>query len=297
MQTFKTLMLREWMQHHFGWLLLGAIPLGLMMLMLSFGSVQVGDSHGLPPPEQVAVLFSGGYSFFVMVLIGIMLTFQAPGLARRDREDRSIEFWLSLPNSHGASVGATVLMNIWLLPLMAFGLAAAGAVVCALIAVARVHGLSGLAQMSWGTFGSLLLMGQARLALGMVLGTLWLSPFLLGAMALSAWLKRWGVALGAGVLTIGSQILAHVYHMPWLLEQLVQQFEHAGWAFLPTLQGNQDFDSDQGGPLGMMLADFGHWMAQDTALALGDLATPRFLVTLLLAAACFGLVVLRRARG
>lgn len=297
MQSFKTLLWREWMQHRFGWLLLGCIPLAIMVPLLTFGSVEMEDHGRLPPPEQVAVMFSGGYSFFLMVLIGGSLVFQAPGLARRDRQDRSIEFWLSLPNSHTASVGATVLMNVWLLPLMAFGLAAAGAAVCALIAVTRVHGVSGLAQMSWGSLVSMLLMGQGRLALGMVLGTLWLAPFILGAMAASAWLKRWGVAALAGVLVIGSQILDKVYHQPWLLEQLGAQFEHAGWAFLPTLQGQQDFDPDQSGPLGHMLADFGHWMAQDTALALGDLATPRFILSLAVAAACFGLMVLRRARG
>lgn len=297
MQTFKTLLLREWMQHRFGWLLLGGIPLAIMVPLLTFGSVQMDNDGVLPPPEQVAVMFSGGYSFFLMVLIGVSLAFQAPGLARRDRQDRSIEFWLSLPNSHSASVGATVLMNVWVLPLMAFGLAAAGAVICALIAVSRVHGLGGLAEMSWGSVGSMLLMCQARLALGMVLGTLWLSPFVLGAMALSAWLKRWGVVVGAGVLLIGSQILDKVYHMPWLLNQLVTQFEHAGWAFLPTMQGTFDFDAGPNDPVVRMLSEFTRLIAQDTVLALSDLATPRFIISLALAAACFGLVVLRRARG
>lgn len=297
MQTFKTLMLREWMQHRFGWLLLGGIPMALMVPLLMFGSVQVGDNGKLPPPEAVAVMFAAGYTFFMMMLIGASMVFQTPGLARRDREDRSIEFWLSLPTSHSSSVGATVLMNVWALPMLAFGLAATGGAICALIAVVRVHGCAGLTQMPWGSLMSMMLMGEGRLALGMVLGIVWLSPFVLGAMALSAWLRRWGVAVGAGVLAIGSQILAHVYHMPWLLDQLAGQFEHAGWAFLPTLQGQQDFDGDANDPMIHMLADFGQWMAQDTSLALGDLATPRFAITVVLAAIGFGLVVLRRARG
>jgi ABC-2 type transport system permease protein len=297
MQTFKTLMLREWMQHRFGWLLLGGIPIAIMVPLMMFGSVQVSDGGELPGPASIAVMFAGGYTFFLMVLIGASMAFQAPGLARRDRQDRSIEFWLSLPNSHSASVGATVLMNVWVLPLMAFGLALLGGAISALIAVFRVHGADGLTQMPWGQLVSMMLMGDARLALGMVLGLLWLSPFVLGAMALSAWLKRWGVAVGAGVLVIGSQILDKVYQMPWLLDQLANQFEHAGWAFLPTLQGTQDFDAGPNDPMIHMLADFSQWMAQDTALALGDLATPRFIVTLALSAACFGLIVLRRARG
>lgn len=294
MQTFKTLLLREWMQHRFGWLLMGGIPLAIMVPLLSFGTVDMGD-HGMPPPEQVAVMFFAGYTFFLMVLIGASVAFQAPGLARRDRQDRSIEFWLSLPNSHTASVGATVLMNLWLLPLMAFGMVAAGGVVSALIAVLRTHGIDGLTQMPWGTLAAMLLMGAGRSALGMVLGTLWLAPFALGAMAASAWLKRWGVVVVAGVLLIGSQILDKVYHLPWLLTQLEQQLKHAGWAFLPTLQGTVD-SNESLGSLSGVVANFGNWIAHDTALALGDLATPRFIISLAVAAGCFGLMVLRRAR-
>lgn len=297
MQTFKTLLLREWMQHRFGWLLLAGIPMAIMLPLLSLGTIQVGENGHLPPPLVIAVTFAAGYLAFLMVLIGGSVAIQAPGLARRDRQDRSIEFWLSLPTSHSASVGATVLMNVWLLPLVAFGISAVGAAICALIAVLRVHGADGLLQMSWGTLASLLLMGAARLGLGMVLGTLWLSPFILAAMALSAWLKRWGVAVGAGVLLIGSQVLDKVYHQPWLIEQLAQQMEHAGWALLPTMQGRQDFDLDKSGSVSQLLGDMGHWIAQDTLLALGDLATPRFIVTLMLTAAFFGLMVLRRARG
>ncbi len=293
MQTFKTLLLREWMQHRFGWLLLGGIPLAIMVPLMVFGQIQMGDH--LPPPVVVAVTFAAGYTFFLMVLIGGSAAFQAPGLARRDRQDRSIEFWLSLPTSHSASVGATVLMNLWLLPLMAFGMAVAGSVVSALIAVLRTHGLDGLTQMPWGTLVSMLLMGAGRLAIGMVLGTLWLAPFALAAMAASAWLKRWGVAVLAGVLLIGSQILDKVYHLPWLLTQLVEHLEHAGWAFLPTLQGKMEPDESLG--LNDMVTNFGTWMAQDTALTLGDLATPRFVIGLAIAAGCFGLMVLRRARG
>jgi hypothetical protein len=293
MQTFKTLLLREWMQHRFGWLLLGSIPLAIMVPLLTFGTVEMGDKA--PTPLMVALTFAAGYTFFLMVLIGGSVAFQAPGLARRDRQDRSIEFWLSLPNSHSGSIGATLLMNLWLLPLMALGLAVAGGVVSALIAVLRVHGLDGLTEMPWGTLLPMWLMSAGRTALGMVLGTLWLGPFVIGAMAASAWLKRWGVAAMVAVLGLGGVILAKVYHQTWLIDVLSDQFEHAGWAFMPTLQGAHDFDNDLG-PLDSV-ASFGHWMLQDTGLAIGDLFTPRFAATLLVIAGCFGLMVLRRARG
>lgn len=293
MQTFQTLLKREWMQHRFGWLLLGAVPLAIMVPLMSFGQIQFGDGE-LPGPGLVALAFAAGYTFFMMVLIGGSVVFQAPGLARRDRQDRSIEFWLSLPTGHSASIGATVLMNLWLLPLMALGMAVAGGAVSALIAVLRTHGIGGLAEMPWAHVLTVLGLGTARLALGMVLGTLWLSPFLFGAMAASAWLKRWGVAALAAVLGLGGVILAKVYDQTWLIDLLGDQFEHAGWAFLPTMQGQHDFDEQ------FMLGDLAgnaQWLLHDAGLALGDLATLRFAATLLVAAGCFGLMVLRRARG
>lgn len=293
MQAFKTLLLREWMQHRFGWLLLGAVPLAIMVPLMSFGSIQFGDGE-LPGPGLIALSFAAGYTFFMMVLIGGSVVFQAPGLARRDRQDRSIEFWLSLPTGHSASIGATLLMNLWLLPLLALGMALAGGAVSALIAVLRTHGMDGLTGMPWGQVLSVMGLGAARLALGMVLGTLWLSPFLFGAMAASAWLKRWGVAALAAVLGLGGVILAKVYDQTWLIDLLGDQFEHAGWAFLPTLQGTHDFD--QAFILGD-LAGNAQWLLHDAGLALGDLATLRFAATLLVAGGCFALMVLRRARG
>lgn len=293
MQTFKTLLLREWMQHRFGWLLLGAVPLAVMVPLMIFGTIQLGDGE-LPGPGLVAMAFCAGYTFFMMVLIGGSVAFQAPGLARRDRQDRSIEFWLSLPNGHSTSIGATLLMNLWLLPLMALGLAVAGGAVSALIAVLRTRGIDGLAEMPWAQVLSVVVAGTARLALGMVLGSLWLSPFLLGAMAASAWLKRWGVAALAAVLGLGGVVLAKVYHQVWLIELMADQLEHAGWAFLPTLQGQHDFDESF--VLGDMAGN-AQWLLQDAGLALGDLFTLRFAATLAVAAGCFALMVLRRARA
>lgn len=293
MQTFKTLLLREWMQHRFGWLLLGAVPLAIMLPLMSFGQIQLGDGE-LPGPGLVALAFAAGYTFIMMVLIGGAVAFQAPGLARRDRQDRSIEFWLSLPNGHSASIGATLLMNLWLLPLMALGLAVVGGVVSAMIAVLRTHGIDGLAEMPWSMVLTVIAAGTARLALGLVLGSLWLSPFLLGVMTSSAWLKRWGVAAVVAVLGLGGVVLAKVYDQTWLLDLLAEQFEHAGWAFLPTLQGKHDFDE------AFVLSDMAgnaQWLLQDTAMALGDLFTLRFAATLLIAGGCFWLMVQRRAKG
>ncbi|HEV8690541.1 MAG TPA: hypothetical protein VGQ91_09625 [Ideonella sp.] len=287
MNTFKTLLLREWMQHRFGWLLLGSVPLAIMIPLMSFGTVQFGDA-ALPGPGLVALMIAAGYTYFLLVLAGGAIAIQAPGLARRDRQDRSIEFWTSLPIGHTASVGATALMHLLLMPLLVLGMAAVGAVIAGLIAVVRVHGAGGLAAMPWGAVAAVGLAGLARLALGVVLGVLWLSPLLLGAMAASAWLKRWGVPLLGAVLGLGGLLLDKAYDQPFVFDTLSALFEHFARAF-----GPRDVHISASTPL----FDIASWIWSDAAGALRDLATPMFPAALAVAAACFALIVWRRARG
>jgi ABC-2 type transport system permease protein len=287
MQTFKTLLLREWMQHRLGWLLLGGIPLALMIPLMIFGTVQFGDAV-LPGPGLVALIIAAGYTYFLLTLAGSAVAFLAPGLARRDVQDRSIEFWTSLPTSHTASVGATVLLNVLLMPLLVLGMAAVGAMIAGLIAVVRVHGASGLAEMPWGAVAAVGFAGLVRLALGIVLGVLWLSPLLLGAMAASAWLKRWGVPLLAAVLGLGGLLLDKAYDMPFVFNTLGALFQHFARAF-----GPHEVQMSGSTPL----SDIAAWVWSDAAGAVRDLANPMFPAALAVAAACFALIVYRRARG
>lgn len=294
MSTFPTLLRREWLQHRLGWWLLGAAPLAVMVPLMLFGTIHM-DHDGPSSPELVALTIAAGYTFFVLMLIGAAVVIQAPGLARRDRQDRSIEFWLSLPVGHVPSLGATLLMHWVLLPLLALGLAAAGAVLAGLIAVVRLHGFDGLAQLHAPALLALWLAVSARLALGLVLVAAWMSPFLLAGMAASAWLKRWGVPLLGGCVVILSFVLAHAYGQPWLRDQLAQHLQHAGWALLPTHQGHSGLDQialpAQGVP------ELGRWLWEDTVLALTDLASLRFVAGLAVAAGGFALLVWRRQRG
>lgn len=292
MKTFKTLLLREWMQHHFGWLLLGCVPLLIMVPLMIFGQIELGAE--VPPPGLIALGFAAGYTGFLMALAGLVVGFQAPGLARRDQQDRSIEFWVSLPAGHVQSVGATVLMNLLLMPLMLLGLAVVGGVLAGMLAVLRVHGLAGWGALPWGTLLTVFLAGVPRLALGLVLGMLWLSPLLMLGMAASAWLKRWGVPVLAAVIGLGGLFLREAYDQPWLLDGVAELFTHFGWAVVPTGLGTMDFEGSPW-PAGN-LAQFGAWIWKDTQLVLGDLASPLFAVALVVAAIGFGLVVLRRMK-
>jgi hypothetical protein len=286
MQTFKTLLLREWMQHRFGWLLLGGVPFVIMVPLMAFGQMQFGD--GTPPPGWVALVIAFGYVFFLMVLAGGAMAIQAPGLARRDRQDRSIEFWLSLPVGHTEAVGATLLMHLLAMPLLMLALAAVGSPVAALIAEARLHGVDSLGQVPWGAVLAAFAAGIARLALGIVLGVLWLSPLLLGAMAASAWLKRWGVPVLGAALGLGGLILDKAYDQAIVFDLIGNQFRHFTQAVFPRsieIGGND------------ALGQLPRWIGHDVLTVLGQLAQPAFIGGLVIAAGCFGLLVLRRARA
>jgi ABC-2 type transport system permease protein len=287
MQTFKTLLKREWMQHRFGWLLLGGIPFAIMVPLMSFGTIQFGDGSP-PPPGMVTLIVAMGYIFFLLVLAGGAVAIQAPGLARRDWQDRSVEFWLSLPVGHTQAVGATVLMHLVAMPLLLLGLAAAGSPIAGLIAEARVNGIGSLAQVPWGTVVTVFVAGIARLALGLVLAALWLSPLLLGAMAASAWLKRWGVPALAAVLGLGGLILAKGYDQPIVLDVIGAIIRNAGRAVAPMI-----FD-DKAAPA---LASLPGMLGRDALGALGDLGQPLFAGGVVVAVACFALLVWRRTRA
>ena len=286
MQTFQTLLKREWMQHRLGWLLLGGVPFAIMVPLMSFGSIEFGD--GAPPPGMAALIVAMGYIFFLLVLAGGAVAIQAPGLARRDWQDRSVEFWLSLPVGHTQAVGATVLMHLLVMPLLLLGLAALGSPVAGLIAEARVNGIGSLAQVPWATVALVFVAGIARLALGIVLAVLWLSPLLLGAMAASAWLKRWGVPALAAVLGLGGVILAKGYGQPIVLDTIGRLFNNAARAVAPMVLDDRHMPS---------LSSLPRMLGSDALEALGELAQPLFVGGLVVAALCFALLVWRRARA
>jgi hypothetical protein len=302
MQSFKTLLQREWMQHKFGWLVVMLAPMAIALVVLGIGDIQF-DVDGSEAGTRLAEVPAVGLALAAIVgtaVLSFLLAWatsliQAPGLARRDQQDRSIEFWVSLPAGHVQSVGATVLMNLILMPLMLLGLAVAGGLVAAMLAVLRVHGLAGWGALPWVTLLTVLLVGVPRLALGLVLGMLWLSPLLMLAMAASAWLKRWGVPVLAAVIGLGGLFLREAYDQPWLLDSVEALFTHFAWAVVPTGLGTM---SGENGPWSDgRLSDIGAWIWKDTVMVLGDLASPLFAVALVVAAIGFGLVVLRRMKA
>lgn len=291
MPTFKTLLLREWMQHQRGWWLLGLVPLALMVPALIFGQVHLDGSEQPPGLMLVAMLF---YVQAVLALSALAVLFQAPGLARRDQQDRSIEFWVSLPIGHGAAVGATLLAQLVLFPLMALGLALLGSMVLAPLFVLRGFGGGALLAMPWLSLVPPLLAGSVRLALGVVLAVLWISPLLLLTMAASAWLKRWGVPVVAAVVGFGTLVASQAYDIQWPVQVLDTLITHAGQALIPGIEhGDTSADLLLSGQFGALT----HWLWSDAAHQLQQLLSPAFAGALLFSALCFGLLVWRRSRA
>lgn len=291
---FLTLMQREWMQHHRGWLMLMFIPVGLFLLILPFGEVHLQEKIPPMPLAAVAMLATSAV-VFMLAYAGAM--FQLPGLARRDRQDRSIEFWLSLPASHSESIGATVLMHALLIPVMALAVGAGLGLLSAGAMVVKVYGMTGLTEAHWDTLVLAALVALARGAVGVLLMTLWLAPLFMALMAASAWLKRWGVpVLIGGVLILGG-VLKEVYDNTVVFDLLERRFQGAGSAMLGDPGGLHPLEHAQPELSGELVKLVGQWAWHDIQATLGQLFSIHFIGGLLLAAACFGLLVLKRRQG
>jgi ABC-2 type transport system permease protein len=291
---FNTLLLREWMQHHRGWLAMVLLPPLIVLALLPFGSVEIGPGELGRVPELAAML--AAMALVPAVVLGITvfsLLIQAPGLARRDVQDRSIEFWLSLPVSHSSSIGATVLMHLVLVPLFAVVVGAVLGVPIGIALVWKGFGMDAALGLPWGPLAAAGAAGLARAMLGVVLACLWLVPLVLSAMAASAWLKRWGVPLLGLVLGIGHAAMRARYDNPVIGDTLRDFFVNARLAIVgsppPTRGGLAELVTS--------LGDAPGWFLADGLDALKNLGQPLFGVALVVGAAAFGLLVLRRSRS
>ncbi len=296
-KRFQTLLLREWMQHGRGWLILMAVPLLLATLLLTFGSIHIdGPEDGAAPPAAalagMAMLATPG---LLLAIVWLATVLQASGLARRDQQDRSIEFWLSLPVGHTQSITATLLMHWLLMPWLAVAVGMLGGQVMALLLVAKLHSVGAWLALPWGALLMAALAFAARMALGSLLALLWLSPLLLAAMAASAWLKRWGLpALIASVALVG--LVADKFYGTPIVWNTLQAL---------GLQAAQAFHSGHNSDMKIVTAadatDALHlapaWALEDGLGALQALVSPLLVGALLVAAAGFMLLALRRRRG
>lgn len=288
---FVWLLRREWMQHRVGWLGLAAAPLVITLLLLPFAEVR-GDLQ-MPRGNTAAAVGLFAYLNVALLLIGASAAFQAASTARRDQQDRSVEFWMSLPVGPVQGVGATVLMHLLVMPVLLVALSFVAGQLVALGTVAR-FGQAGLAQdvslfatTSWWAFGGMLLV---RCVLGLVMAALWLSPLLLAVMAASVWLKRWGVPVVGLVAFLGSWLLWKLTGVSLASDAVSTWVREAGQALLPV--------SATGADTGTSVRDIGAWTLpwDMTVSMLRSAASPYLAAGLLIATAFFFVLVWRRVR-
>lgn len=305
MNQFIMLMRREWMQHRIGWLVVMLAPT-VLLLLASFidGGIQINvndDKVSLPPLVHAPALVQTG--LLVLAVTGVTLAlallamgFQLPGLAWRDQQDRSIEFWSSLPVGHARAVAATLVTQILVMPWLAIVVGLAGGLAAATVAIIVTHGpLAWLAQ-PWGQLAIAMLALLLRMTVALVVAMAWLSPLLLLTMAASAWLRRWGVPVVAALTLAGTLMLDKRLAEPLVGPALWLPVTEALHALL-YFDAVRDIQLNNVQDAMALLPGLPQRLMNDLPPMLGALATPAFALALAFAAAGFALLVLRRQRG
>ena len=298
MNKLIPLMQREWLQHRNGWLLMAGIPLGLSLLLLSFGQIQVGqeaEAAGAAWPSLLAAA-SIGITMAVMFLIAAFSSLViVSNLARRDHADRSVEFWLSVPVSHSASFAAPLVVHLLLVPAAALVVGMLGGYAISFVVVSRVLDTAAWFGLPWSVIVPASFSMLLRLLAGLPLAMLWLSPLILLVVLLTAWFRRWGWVILTVGIGLGSLILEKIFGQPWLMRINGELLKAAAHALI---------DGDQGGMVVggasqslQALRLLPAWAVEDFGAALHALATPLFPGALLFAAGCFFLLVQWRQRG
>lgn len=281
-----TLLLREWMQHKRGWLIAAFAPPILFLALLPFSHMDDRPDGTLEMMALAIIVISSCAIYAIALLVAL---FQLPGLARRDVQDRSIEFWLSLPGRPSESVASTVLAHAWLAPVGAAVVGAAFGLPIAVSALGSKFGWADTMALHWGELVVAALPLLLRGLAGTVLLTLWLLPLIFVLMAASAWLKRLGVPLvlvGGGVAVA---VMHNVYGIDWPLNVLLDLNLHINHALLYS--GHELVGELQSG------LNVGGFMLQDLGRAAAELLSLSFVGWMAVAAAGFALVVAKRARG
>jgi hypothetical protein len=299
MQRLIPLMQREWLQHRNGWLLMAGIPLGLSLLLLSFGQIHLDteDLHsaGDALPALLAAISIGGSMAVIFVIAMFTSLVIVSNLARRDHADRSVEFWLSVPVGHGESLAAPLLVHLLLVPAAALLIGLLGGYAVSFIVVGRVAGTAAWLGLPWGTIAAASFSLMLRVLAGLPLAMLWLSPLILMVVLLTAWFRRWGWVILTVGLGLGSYLLKMLFGQPWLNRISGDLIKAAGRSLINGDQGGLVVSQASQGVDALKLLPA--WALEDFGAALHALASPLFPGALLFAAGCFFLLVQWRQRG
>jgi len=298
-RKFLTLLQREWLQHRNGWLMLVLIPIGLALLLTSFGQVQISSVDVANAGDAMAGMLAMGAmagTAAVMFIIALMAALIiVAGVPRRDHGDRSIEFWLSLPASHTSSLAAPLLVHLVLMPAVALLAGWVGGWLLSIVLVSRVIGFGAWAALPWPLMLAGALSLVLRLLAGLPLALLWASPLILLVMVASAYFKRWGwVVLTVG-LGLGGLLLDRVFGQPLVSTVTKGWLNHAATAFVNG--GNGGLTVQGPGDATQALQHLPLWALYDWVAAVRELPSLLLLGGLVVSAGCFAGLVVWRQRG
>ena len=218
------------------------------------------------------------------------------GLARRDHADRSVEFWLSLPTSHTRSLLVPMVVHLVLVPLAAFAMALAVGLLLSMLLVARVHGLSNWVAIPAGDVLAAVAVAVIRVGAGWPMVILWLSPLILLAMLMFAWLRRWGLVVLGLALAVGSSRLGEILGYRMVPDALSAMATGAARALISG-DHSPAMPSQPDEAVRFSLQQAPSWLFEDILGSLRNLASPAFVCGLLVAALCFYGLVQWRRRG
>ncbi|MDO9093531.1 MAG: hypothetical protein Q8R98_06635 [Rubrivivax sp.] len=299
MNNLLPLMQREWLQHRFAWAMLVLVPLALAVLPLTFGQVEFdGDVTSRAGPDlalMVALISMIMTTAVLFLIFWITSVFIAVATPRRDHGDRSIEFWMSMPTGHTASLVVPMVVHLLLVPAAALLVGFLSSFAVSLVLVTRFESLAGWFALPWGQLLGAGLSVVARVIAGLPMATLWLLPVLLLAMLSNALFKRWGLPVLAVALGVGGSVLAQVFGQPWLLQSLGRLFTEAAVALVGASGQGLSVNANED-PMAL-LQSLPSWAVADWWAAVQQLAAPAFPVVLLVSAALMAALVLWRQRG
>ncbi|MBO9686773.1 hypothetical protein [Roseateles chitosanitabidus] len=298
MKLFNTLLLREWLQYRRSWI---GLTLGPVLVLLALVPISQVEGLNVLSPEPVALVSMALTLGLVLALVLATCGYMLMSLARRDSQDRSIEFWASLPGSHGASVAAPLLAHGLLVPIVAIVVAVAGGLLVGAAMSVRELGFASLQQMQWAAVFEAAIWLVIRLGVGLALAVLWFSPIALALMAASAWVKRWGAPLlviaVSAFLKIYKGEPAAVFVSETLRAQMAgvgRSVIFAGQSLVFQTNDESHFSLDR---FYEMLYGFPGGAREDLISAIQLAMQPRFFVGLAVAGLCFWLLVLQRRRN
>lgn len=296
MSRFQTLLLREWLQHKFAWSLMVLIPLTLGLMLTGVGEVQFDDTPPIELPMLVTLATVAGTSISLGVIAAIAALITITGLARRDHADRSHEFWLSMPIGHASAFSAPLLVHLLIVPVAAMAIGWLAGLVLSMVLTSRIAGFGAWLSLPWGTIvvGTLSVIG--RIAAGLPLALLWLSPLILSVVLLCAWFRRWGLVIFAVALLAAALAATQVFGSPWPAETVAAIVRQAGLALVtPEDGGGMVVHNGEDAMAALAMAP--SWAAQNFGLALTRLVSPLLLGGLIVAAGCFVALMDWRRRG